>query len=168
MIAVVGLLASVVIFGVNAAQARSRDAKRVSDFKEFSVALDVFVAQYGIYPCGDANTHDGMTFDSSGSYPFIDGTGGISVTNCIGTPTFGLYTIGLLSGAQLEDPLNTYGQLYWYKANGDRDLYILYVHLENDSEKMQNDGGLCPNLYEFGPGTGIIPPTDHVAGVQCN
>jgi prepilin-type N-terminal cleavage/methylation domain-containing protein len=161
VIAIIGVLSSIILSVTQNARTSSRDTRRIADFRQFITALDLFYDKYGVYPCGDADTSGGMTHDSSGSVPFIDGTGGLSVSNCIGNPKFGLATDGLIPTSFAQDPINTGtfpSQLYWYQVPSNRQSYILYVRLEGNPNKTAGDGGLCPNLYEVGPGKGIITP----------
>jgi prepilin-type N-terminal cleavage/methylation domain-containing protein len=42
VIAIIGLLASVVLLALNSARAKSRDAKRVADVRQFSSAMELY------------------------------------------------------------------------------------------------------------------------------
>lgn len=50
VIAVIGLLASIVLVAVNSARAKARDTKRISDFGQIALALELFYDQVGKYP----------------------------------------------------------------------------------------------------------------------
>lgn len=53
VIAIIGLLASVVLVSLNGARLKARDAKRVSDLKQLSTALELYYDDNnGIYPPG--------------------------------------------------------------------------------------------------------------------
>lgn len=52
VIAIIGILATIGLVSFISAQARSRDAKRKSDLKEVSSALELFYSDYGRYPGG--------------------------------------------------------------------------------------------------------------------
>jgi len=50
VIAIIGLLASVVLLSLNSARAKSRDAKRLADVRQFASALELFFNDNGGYP----------------------------------------------------------------------------------------------------------------------
>jgi type II secretion system protein G len=50
VIAIIGILSSVVIVSMNSSRAKARDAKRVSDIKQFQLALAVYQDANGGYP----------------------------------------------------------------------------------------------------------------------
>lgn len=56
VIAIIGILASVVLSSLNSARASARDAKRISEMRQFQTALELFRnANSGVYPCSTAN-----------------------------------------------------------------------------------------------------------------
>ncbi len=55
VIAIIGILATVVLVSVNSARKKSRDARRVADLRQIRIALEVFYDDHGYYPqsaCG--------------------------------------------------------------------------------------------------------------------
>ncbi len=129
VIAIIGVLATVVVGALNASREKARDAKRLEDIHSFRIALELYYDKYGVYPCGDSNdfpTHyaggnpppGGLgTVDGSfscdplgglNSHGFLNGNGGGAATRCVGSPTenVGLYTEGLLPSACIVDPVN--------------------------------------------------------------
>lgn len=50
VIAVIGILASVIMVSLNSARAKARDARRMADFKQVSLALQFYYDTYGTYP----------------------------------------------------------------------------------------------------------------------
>src|SRR3989338_2935425 len=50
VISIIGLLASVVLVSLNSARAKARDAKRIADFKQIQLALELFYDSQGRYP----------------------------------------------------------------------------------------------------------------------
>jgi len=50
VIAIIGILSTVAVVNLNAARAKARDAKRISDMKQIVLALDVYKGVYGQYP----------------------------------------------------------------------------------------------------------------------
>ena len=67
VIAIVGVLASVILASLNSARGKAHDARRVSDFKNMNLAMQLYYDKYGRYPtspnnyssgsCGPTNTH---------------------------------------------------------------------------------------------------------------
>ncbi len=50
VIAVIGILASVVLASLNSARGKARDARRFSDLRQISLALELYYDDYGAYP----------------------------------------------------------------------------------------------------------------------
>lgn len=50
VIAIVGLLASVVLVGLNSTRTKARDARRVSDMNQMSKAMELFFNDFSSYP----------------------------------------------------------------------------------------------------------------------
>src|SRR3989339_1174563 len=108
VIGIIGVLSSIVLTSLNSARSGTRDARRIMDFEQFSLALTLFHDKYGKYPCGDGSSPSGAHWDGTGSCPFLDGNAG-SVASygcaathpnnelCVDAPTFGLKTEGLFS-----------------------------------------------------------------------
>jgi hypothetical protein len=154
------MIASIVLASINTARANARDARRKADLNQITKALDIYYDQYGVYPCGDANSPGGggRTVDSSGSLPFLDGTGGFALANCVGNPKTGLFTAQIILRELTGDPLNQSIYYYWYEAANNRQYYVLSAVLENDPTAAANDGGQCLNAYEVGTGAGRFEP----------
>lgn len=79
VIAIIGLLSTLAVVALNNARQKSRDAKRVSDIKQVSTALELYFADNNGYPVeavavtlGDA-TH--ACFDEDGFVASCDGGG---------------------------------------------------------------------------------------------
>jgi prepilin-type N-terminal cleavage/methylation domain-containing protein len=54
VVAIIGILASIVIIGIGPAQKRSRDARRVADLRQVQTALELYYGKNGSYPNGSA------------------------------------------------------------------------------------------------------------------
>ena len=54
MIAIIGVLASVVLASLNSAREKSRNAARLAQAQEFIKALELYYADNGDYPCANA------------------------------------------------------------------------------------------------------------------
>lgn len=50
VIAIIGVLASIVLTSLNSARAKSRDVRRISDFRTLKTALAFYYDKYGKYP----------------------------------------------------------------------------------------------------------------------
>ncbi len=77
VIAIIGLLASLVIVGLNKARENARDAKRASDIMSLAAGIDIYYNNHGHYPLADPN-------DSSKCDP-VKGCYAASCTHCSGT-----------------------------------------------------------------------------------
>jgi len=56
VVAIIGILGSIVLFSITHVQARSRDSARVADLSQLSKALDLYVNQEGNYPIQPTET----------------------------------------------------------------------------------------------------------------
>ncbi len=171
VIAIIGVLSSIVMASMNNARTASRDAKRKADLRNLAVGLELYYSKYGIYPCGDSVGPNRMV-DSSGSAPFLDGEKPASPLSECSNPERGLYTEGIISSDWLKDPLNQNFYHYSYEVSLDRAEYLLYARLERGANAAANDGGICTNLYEIGTALGKWSELDIVEGgwygVTCN
>lgn len=67
VIAIIGILSSVVLSSLNGARVKSRDAKRISDLKQIQIALNLYYSDNGHYPLvpywatSGTTTYDGGT-----------------------------------------------------------------------------------------------------------
>ncbi len=52
VIAIIGLLASIVMVSLSSAKQKARDAARISDIRNISLALEEYYNDYSRYPCG--------------------------------------------------------------------------------------------------------------------
>ena len=53
VIAVIGILASVILASLNSARVKARDARRKSDIKQISTAIEMYYNDHGFYPPGN-------------------------------------------------------------------------------------------------------------------
>lgn len=65
VIAIIGLLSSVVLASLNSARAKSRDAKRRADLRQLSIALEMYFDDNNGYPSSDIGS--GVAWRSSGA-----------------------------------------------------------------------------------------------------
>ena len=76
VIAIIGLLSTLAVVALNNARLKSRDAKRVSDIKQVSTALELYFADQNGYPAAATAITLGATgyicFDEDGFGPTCD------------------------------------------------------------------------------------------------
>jgi prepilin-type N-terminal cleavage/methylation domain-containing protein len=105
VIAIIGILASIVLVGLGPVQKKGRDSRRISDLKEIQTALELYFNKNGSYPS-----------DSSWATLQTDLKGaGIGTANIPNDPRVGQnygYAVNsaktsYVLGAQLEDPSNS-------------------------------------------------------------
>lgn len=60
VIGIVGVLASLVLIGLNPARQASRDSRRISNVHQLQNTLEVYYLRNGSYPSGDVTTIDGF------------------------------------------------------------------------------------------------------------
>ena len=53
VVAIIGILASVVLVGLGPLQRQGRDARRISDLKQIQTGLELYFNKVGNYPAGD-------------------------------------------------------------------------------------------------------------------
>ena len=115
VIAIIGLLSTLAVVSLSSARTKARDARRMSDLKQISTALELYGAQdtTGQYPVEAAACADGIIANS--------GTGilcsGFAITD--GTDTF--------LSAIPADPGTTN-----YEYVGDATTYCISANLETD------------------------------------
>lgn len=112
VIAIIGMLSSVVLASLNTARAKSKDARRIADMKQISIALELY-------------------FDSNRAYPSTSGAwrsqcagwGSYTANNVIPglTPTF---IPAIPSDPDMSVPVNTC--CYLYQSNGTNFKFLAY------------------------------------------
>ena len=142
VIAIIGVLAGVVLIGINPAQRikEARDTVRKADVKATQKALEVYFIKNGRYPRTDA----------------LSTAGGFWITDSFSAPVVAFDTNYMKKIP--VDPTNTgdpqtaglYG--YWYIANGwggcpHSTVYLLAARLENSSDPQAgNTVTVCPGI----------------------
>lgn len=69
VIAIIGLLASIVLVGLNNARTKSKDARRAADMKQMATALTLYYNEYAGYPAASGTAPAGLTPNFVGSLP---------------------------------------------------------------------------------------------------
>jgi general secretion pathway protein G len=146
VMAIIGVLATLIVGGFRSSQMRGRDAARKGDLKEITNALEIFYSDYGKYPPAS----------------------GTQIAGCSYNPATGAGAACIWGRSEFTDGKTTYfkvipkdpstGQSYIYKVDSTKKKYQLYAHLENTQDK-NCIGGDCVN-----PGI-----TDNCGGANlCN
>lgn len=136
VIAIIGVLSSVVLASLNAARVKSRDQARVSGIIELRKAIEAYYADYGRYPP--------YTYATS---PYLGDNCGAYNDWCDLEATLSPYIKGIPRD-NLGNPVN---RRYLYKSNPPYSTYGLGVVLEATTTASQNDGGYMDLMYETGP-----------------
>jgi len=116
VVAIIGILSSVVLVGLSSFRARGRDAKRIADLRETQNALELYYAKYSTYPNVVNTWADLRTLLVS------PGTG------------IGVSTIS-------DDPLSDSPQAwhYGYGVSADGQRYVIGAQLEDSNNAALND-----------------------------
>jgi len=124
VIAIIGILAAVVLVSLNSGRIRARDARRLSDLQAISLALELYVNQFDVYP-DDAG--------SPGTEP--DNDSFLTVTAELVAQKF-LQT-------QPVDPLPTRSYVMQLNQSTKATSYLLGADLEQDNPAcdVDYDGG---------------------------
>lgn len=130
VIAIIGVLATVVIVNVSGAQAKSRDAKRISDLEAIRSAVESFREIEGKYP-GTVNKNYYSNLWSGG------------LANYYFQTDLSKYLSPLPT-----DPKSDGSRFYAFRR--DNSSYELDCFFENNAAMAQNDGGDTAGQYEIG------------------
>ncbi len=125
VVAIIGILASVVLVGLGPAQRKGRDARRISDLRNVQTGLELYFSKCGFYP-GDPESGTsciGRT-DGTGGVPFGDWS--ILKTALTGS------SIGVNSIPSDPGPAG-----YQYSSDGNG--YVLAATLDDPSNPALND-----------------------------
>jgi prepilin-type N-terminal cleavage/methylation domain-containing protein len=128
VISIIGLLASVVLVSLSSARAKSRDAKRRSDAKQISTALELYYNDYNQYPSPTTAGWHGMCTD------WNTGCNGGGAGSCAVTGTSGyIPNLAPTYVSQLpRDPKELGpGGCYIYKSDGKDYMFLVYGTVEN-------------------------------------
>jgi len=113
VVAIIGLLASVVLVGLGGFRSRGRDARRIADLRETQNALELY-------------------YTKNNAYPSISGTDTwVSLKTSLTGAGIGVTTIS-------NDPLFP-SRTYEYGVAGDNQNYVLKATLEDISNPALND-----------------------------
>jgi prepilin-type N-terminal cleavage/methylation domain-containing protein len=118
VVAIIGLLASLILVGLTAFRTRGRDARRVADLKQVQNGLEVYYTKNLRYPC---NSNYAGALDSWEGLTTILTTGGIGISQIS------------------QDPLGE-NSSYGYATNESCQNYVMVAGLEDpDSRILDTD-----------------------------
>ncbi len=116
VVAIIGLLASVILIGLGSFRARGRDARRIADLREIQNGLELYYTRYQLYPA-------------------------ITGPNSWDTLKNSLVNAGIGVSSIPNDPLNTATYNYRYAATTDQQNYVLAATLEDVNNSNLKDQG---------------------------
>jgi len=146
VMAIIGILATLIVGGFRSSQRRSRDAARKSDLKQIANALEMFYSDYQTYPTA-----------SGGSIIACPYSPPSSSSSC----TFGISSFSDTKTDYMRVvPTDPYGGKYYYVYLSNKKGFQIFAHLENDQD--QN----CINTDCSS--TGLPAGVDCGTGLVCN
>jgi prepilin-type N-terminal cleavage/methylation domain-containing protein len=150
VVAMIGILSGILLTLINPIkiQQKTRDSRRMSDLDSLkgSLAIAVIEGEIDLVETSTACGLDGCDQTEGGIA--VDGTGYIKFT-VTGTDGFARY-----SPVLPLDPSSNYSYVYASDGN-DFEINVVFEH-EDNLDKMANDGGSDPDLYEIGTALDIL------------
>lgn len=125
VVAIVGILASLVVVGLGGTQARGRDAKRLSDLQQARNGLELYMAKCGYYPGTPQNNATCAAYAAQNTWALMRN----AVTGS---------AIGVNSFPQ-ADPLSGRPAAQGYQYISDGSTYMLAATLEDASNRALQD-----------------------------
>jgi len=136
VVAIIGILTTIIVSSYLSAKQRSRDGQRKSDLSLVQAAIEQYKADYNAYPCFNASANECSTDVS----PSSTAVGGWSVVSSLSSINFpGNYIRNLpkdpvYNGASCTTTNPFY--LYWHGIG--RQRYMLFANLENTNDSEAN------------------------------
>lgn len=155
VMAIMGLLIGVAASSFQTSRIKGKDAKRKSDLKQISAALEAYNSDHGKYP--PASSQQGGAITACGATGTSACNWGSAFTDENGT----VYMATLPSDANLAA-----GQQYQYIASSDQKKFQIYAYLENaqDPDIYVYTGKICgPSLTcNYGVSSPNTTPKDTI------
>ena len=161
VIAIIGILYSVVLASINSTRAKARDANRISDIKQIQIALELYRETNGTYPIVKDSTASAQKAGTSTPCPSFDYNPPFPDPNCwTGTHADSLAT---KLGPYIKLPVPTQNGTTWpgcsgtgrlsvylYAANNNASDYKLYTFIEKSPcpSVSTGDGGIRVEAFE--------------------
>jgi len=125
VVAIIGILSSVILVGLNTARKQGRDTRRIADLRQVQNALELYFQKNGQYPGGN-------TINSWSALQTALTTGSNAPGGITNIP---------------DDPLGTTHYVYCYQSSG-YTSYILEATLEDpNNAALKNDLNTLPSGY---------------------
>ena len=136
VIAIIGLLSTLAVVSLNNARVKARDARRQSDLKQISTAMELFMSQNDVYPTNNAA-----------------GCSAGAADTVAGSDTGGIDNLCELAGAGVTDGTNTFlanmpvdpsladGRHYHYE--GTTATYCISGQLQTNNNYFVCSNGSC-------------------------
>lgn len=129
VIAIIGLLSSVVLASLNTARAKARDAKRLTDIRQYVSALEIYYNDNNAYPYVNSATWNCLGEGYAGGWCW--GTGYTEAASVVNTALEGAYLPAL---PQTGKVINTYGYIYRCLTASPCQRYDIRYFLENPNQ----------------------------------
>jgi prepilin-type N-terminal cleavage/methylation domain-containing protein len=135
VVAIIGVLATIVLSSLSNARAQARDARRISEMKNFETALEMYYLDYNQYPGVGASTYGGGNIN-------------IATLEIAMAP----YIPIDLQGKYYLDPSGNNVSRFDYQSKEGQNYqnYGIFITLEA-SPLGETDGGYYSPYYELGP-----------------
>ncbi|MEK7576273.1 MAG: prepilin-type N-terminal cleavage/methylation domain-containing protein [Patescibacteria group bacterium] len=172
VIAIIGLLAAIVIASVSRVRASARDAKRIGEVNQVRTAINLWLTDnaYTPDPAGNRITSsippnsDDIFVDCISPSSFAGSNKCFATRSTadtfFGKPSSQFFVKDILNRS-ISDPREP-GCYLLYITDG-KDYEIISV-LENDTTRMQNDGGRLADAYESGSRVGMVDSWAAIGG----
>lgn len=145
VIAIIGILASIVLVGLGGFRARGQDARRIADIRQVQNALELYYNKCGAYP------RSGTCPESSGSDTSLSWD---SLSTILKNAGIGITSIS-------KDPLSP-SQEYYYGIAANNQTYVLGAKIDPNNSAMRED----VDGTVFSIDCGSATPPDSVYCVQ--
>ncbi|KKT33857.1 MAG: General secretion pathway protein G [Candidatus Woesebacteria bacterium GW2011_GWB1_44_11b] len=141
VMAILGVLVTLVASGFRTAQLRGRDAQRKSDIKQLANALELFYSDYNLYPDESSGKVSGC--------PYTPGVGGAVCSWGQGEFTD---SKTVYFKAMPKDPNSSLSYYYRVVPGSSNQKFQIFAHLENpqDPECLEGDCAAPPVAYSCG------------------
>jgi len=125
VLAIIGILASVILSSLNDARSSARDAARKAELRNVQIAMELHFSRHGTYRVANTGWNNG----GNGWFGYENGT---SYTTAVSR---GLYNQGMLGIPLLDDPMSTPTRpLYMIYLSPDGKNYSVSTTLENPTQ----------------------------------
>ncbi len=123
VIAIIGILASALLVGLNGARQAARDARRIADLKQVQSALELYYSKCGNYPGGSTCPISIPDTASNGMWPSVAGL-----------------DVAMKAALNIKIPVDLSASTpYEYYVYGNNQNYVLISKLETDNSALKSD-----------------------------